>query len=47
MRLEVADADFERFRDPGEWDDVLMVFPPVADEWFTLRKWKSPQNPVV
>jgi hypothetical protein len=47
MLLEVAAADFERFTYPGEWEEVLMVFPPVADEWFTLRKWKSKPTSVV
>jgi hypothetical protein len=39
LLFELADADFERFGDPGEWEDVFVVFPRTHD-WFTLRKWK-------
>jgi hypothetical protein len=37
--FELAGADFERFGDPGEWEDVFIVFPRSHD-WFTLRRWK-------
>jgi len=37
--FDLAGADFERFGDPGEWEDVFMVFLRSHD-WLTLRKWK-------
>lgn len=40
VRFELAGADFERSSDPGEWEEVFVVFPRSSD-WFTLRKWKK------
>jgi hypothetical protein len=39
MKFSLRDADFERFKDPGEWADVFVAFP-TAGAWFILRKWK-------
>jgi hypothetical protein len=39
MKFALRDADFERFKDPGEWDDVFVVFP-AAGAWFLLRNSK-------
>ena len=39
IMFELAGADFERIGDPGEWEDVFIVFLRSHD-WFTIRKWK-------
>jgi len=38
--FELAGADFERSSDPGEWEEVFVVFP-RSGGYFTLRKWKK------
>jgi hypothetical protein len=39
LNFHLAYASFERFINPGDWDEVLLVFPRF-DPWFILRKWK-------
>jgi hypothetical protein len=37
MKFALRDADFERFKDSGEWNAVFVVFP-AEGAWFLLRK---------
>ena len=37
--FDLSGADFQRFSEPGDWEEVFIVFPRVGD-WLMLRKWK-------
>lgn len=38
--FDLANADFEQFEEPGDWEDAFIAFPQTS-EWFILRKWPT------